>query len=76
MRISVPDSSIARASLALLFGAAVIGGATWWSRNRNATARQTHHDNTDHHRDQALQDSYPASDAPATRDYAIPVNAR
>ena len=76
MRISVPDKSITRASLALLFGAAVIGGAIWSSRQRAVTAQRSHHDTTDKHRDQTLQDSFPASDAPATRDYAIPVNAR
>jgi hypothetical protein len=76
MRNPASNGFVSRASLTLLFGAAVIGGAMWASRNRTVTARRAHHDTTEKHRDETLQDSFPASDAPATRDYEIPVNVR
>jgi hypothetical protein len=76
MRTSISSGrTIGRTSLALLFGAAVMFGASWARRARAANSQQLNHDATDEHRDQALEDSFPASDAPASHNYEIPSNA-
>jgi hypothetical protein len=76
MPISTSVISSSRLSLLTLFGAAVIGGVVWANRTRLNKVRTSSKEKAEEQRDQTLQDSFPASDAPATRDYAIPVNAR
>lgn len=87
MRIPFLPLAANRSVLLTLCGAAIIGGVIWATRTRAARLQklQSGHQadadanaetrDQDQRHDQTLQDTFPASDAPATRDYAIPVNA-
>lgn len=76
MRIPISTFTATRLSRWVLFGAGVAAGMVWVSRSLSKRAQHSRHREADIHRDKTLEDYFPASDAPATRDYSIPSNAR
>jgi hypothetical protein len=74
----IPTSTFAATHLPMwvLLSTGIAAGVIWASRFMSKRARHSRHMKPTLGATKTLEDSFSASDAPATRNHSIPINAR